>query len=131
MIRTLFLPSLTFLLLAGCATLPPLGKQELMKHSDSWQKMVRWGEYEQACLTYAAPDIRQECRHWFPAEGFSVVDQTVQDVTLDDDGKGATITVVVSYVKPPSATLKRVTQRQRWEAKGVRWQLTGPPQEFP
>jgi hypothetical protein len=119
------------LLLPGCATLPIHGKETLKEHADSWQKMIRWGEFEQACLTFAAPEIRPQCRQWFPGQGFSVVDQQVQDISLDEDGKGAIITVAVSYVKPPSANLKRVIQRQRWVATGMRWQLTGPPQEYP
>lgn len=122
---------ITALLLSGCAALPAIGRQNLSEQLDSWHKMIRWGEYEKACGTFAAADSQQQCRQWFPGQGFSVVEQTVQDVTMDDNGAGAIVIVAVDYVKPPSAALKRVIQRQRWEAKGRRWLLTGPPQEFP
>jgi hypothetical protein len=129
--HTLLPLAISALILSGCTTLSTLGRQELMKQTDSWHKMIRWGEYDAACTQFAAAEVQQQCRNWFPGRGFSVIEQTVQDVAWDDSGDGATITVAIDYVRPPSATLKRVVLRQRWESRDRRWQLTGPPPEFP
>lgn len=119
------------LLLAGCSAVPTPGKSDLMEKSDSWMKMVHWGEYNEACMKFAAPDIQQQCRQGFSGQGLVVVEQKVQDLSWDDDGLGATVTVSLEYIKPPSATLKLTTQRQRWQVRDNRWQLTGPFPELP
>jgi hypothetical protein len=119
------------LLLSGCSTLATPGKSDLMEKSDNWMKMVHWGEYDEACMKFAAIDSQQPCRQGFSGQGLVVVEQKVQDLSWDDDGLGATVTVSLEYVRPPSVTLKRTTHRQRWEVRDKRWQITGPFPELP
>lgn len=125
MTRSLTMLLVPALFLAGCAMLPAPGKNDLMKQSDDWRKLVRWGDYDKACGVSAETDIQKLCRQQF-AGGVTVVDLTVEDVALDDDGKSATVALAVEYLRPPSASLKRTKHGQRWVVKEHRWQLMTP-----
>lgn len=131
MLRTASCLFICVLVLSGCSMLPIAGKKELTEQSKAWQKMVRWGEYEKACSSFADSEVQQQCRQQFSSPGLSFADVEMREVLWDEDGKGAVVTLSLEYIKPPSATLKRLVLRQRWEVRDSHWQLLGPPPQLP
>lgn len=120
--------------LAGCRTTYGMAEQ-FGKFSQEYNRQWRWQEQEQACINFAAEDIREEClQRARAAEGVSVADYRVKSTDLDLEKGTATVRVEIDYYILPSTQVKTVEDVQKWryddEEGRERWRLISLPPEF-
>lgn len=121
-------------LLAGCRN-PYLVAQRFEDSSRKYGQMVRWHEYEEACATFAAPSIREDCLTRAKAsEGVSMADYRIQGTDVDREKGTATVRAEIDYYVLPSARLKTVEDLQQWRYETVdgseEWRIVTPLPEF-
>jgi hypothetical protein len=121
--------------LAGCRTPLYVVAERFEQSSREYNRSLRWQELEQACLTFAAKDVKEECvARAKGAKGVSMADYRVKSTELDPAKGTATVRVELDYYILPSARLRTVEDLQRWryaEEEGAeRWRIVTPPPEF-
>lgn len=125
---------LLFLLLAGCRN-PYLVAQRFDDTYREYSQLVRWQEHQNACLSFADPDIADEClARAGVAKGASMVDYRVKGVDMDAEKGTATVRVEFDYYVLPSTRLKTLEDVQEWRYEEVdgteRWRIVTPLPEF-
>lgn len=121
--------------LAGCRTPLYVVAEQFEKSSREYNRSLRWQEMEQACLTFSAKEIKDEClARTRGAKGVSMADYRVTSTDLDPEKGTATVRMELDYYILPSTRLQTVEDTQQWryaEEEGAKgWRIVTPPPEF-
>jgi hypothetical protein len=121
--------------LSGCQTYHAYKSEEsLNEMSKDYMKMLRWGDYEIACTTYMATDVRKDCLKLLVNRGLKITDYRFRTSDLKPAEGKAIVRVEVDYYLPPSVTVKTVDYEQLWEYRnkngGKTWEMVTLPPEF-
>lgn len=118
---------LTALIVAiGCASTATKYEQ-LSERVDKFNKAVYWGMLPQA-MAFVEGDnqqvLRQDLRRRIRSE--KTVDMQVEEVSIDEEGDSAEVSVVTRYYQSPSYTVMERREEQLWNysALGSGWTLT-------
>lgn len=128
---------LLVLLSAGCASIVSPGEEKrgraLFEATDTYRKMVRWGQYEQAAQylrgkgeeKIAAPDLERMQR-------YRVVGYHQADQIASAEGTEVRAIVMIEYYEIDSGVTKTVRDEQYWwyEEAEKRWFLGTPMPVF-
>lgn len=131
--RTVLLVVLV-LVLAGCRN-PYLVAQRFDDTHREYSHLVRWQEYQSACLGFAAPSVAEEClARAGVAKGASMADYRVKGIDVDPAKGTATVRVEFDYYVLPSTRLKTLEDVQEWRYEEVdgkeRWRIVTPLPDF-
>lgn len=107
------------LLLNGCGTLKDIKNanigNEFTQNAKGYRNLVRWQEFESAISTYVSGPLQEEYRKKVREMGeVKVVDYRVKKEECDPVGRAANVVVELDYYRPPSVTVKTVTDNQKW-----------------
>lgn len=121
--------------LAGCRTPLYLMTEQFEQSSREYNRSLRWQELEQACLTFAAKDVKDDCLgRAKAAREVSMADYRVTSTDLDPEKGTASVRMEHDYYVLPSTRLRTVEDVQQWryaEEEGAeRWRIVTPPPEF-
>ncbi|RNC69192.1 MAG: hypothetical protein ED859_08225 [Desulfuromonadales bacterium] len=125
---------LALLFLAGCRN-PYIMEQRFEESFREHNRMLRWQELEQSCMTFAAVEVKDAClERAKAAKGVSVADFRVMETELDSKKGTARVRLEIDYFILPAPRLKTIQDVQKWrhvpdEGLG-RWYLETPPPEF-
>lgn len=125
---------LLLLFLAGCRN-TYLVAQRFDESSREYDRLVRWQEHENACMSFAASTVADEClARAKAAKGVSMADYRVKGVDMDPEKGTATVRVEIDYYILPSTRLKTLEDVQQWRYEEVdgkeRWRIVTPLPEF-
>ena len=125
---------LFLVVLSGCRN-PYLVAQRFDDSYREYNRLVRWQEQINACMSFAASSIADEClARAKGAKGASMADYRVKGVDIDPDEGTATVRVEMDYYVLPSTRLKTLEDVQQWryEEDGgkERWCIVTPLPEF-
>ncbi len=125
---------LLLLFLAGCRN-PYLVAQRFDDSYREYNRLVRWQEHENACMSYADPSVADECfARAKGAKGASMADYRVKSMEMDPEKGTATVRVEIDYYVLPSTRLKTLEDVQQWRYEQVdgkeRWRIATPIPEF-
>ena len=122
------------LALAGCATVMPWepdDREQLVTASNGYNTMLRWREFDQACVAFADEAVRGGCRERVPSlKDLQITDIRTIDTAMRADGAEATVAVEIEYYLLPSTAVRKLQERQRWVSSGRPdrkvWRITNP-----
>jgi len=116
--------------LAGCASAPHLkpGYEPPGEVADRYQDALRWQDYELA-RGFIIPEAYPEFDAFITAKSgkLNIIEYSVWDVGLSEDGYLARVTVKRSYYLSPSVNPGQEELLQTWKLVNGKWYLTGPP----
>ncbi len=111
----LLLPILAFLL-SGCATMKNVNiGTDFEKSVKAYLNLLRWQEYDNALSKYGRPALQEEYRKRIEkAADVKIVDYRVKREECDPVTRRGTVVAELDYYRPPSVTVKTVTDTQKW-----------------
>ena len=109
--------------------------EEFEKSSKSYNKMLRWREWENAAAAFAAGPLREKFASRIKAaEKITVTELRVKTQECNVDKGEAEVVIDIDYYISPSVTIKTVEDYQKWkysEENGHKlWRLTTLFPEF-
>ena len=132
----ILLAAVITLLLNGCGpTKTVMIGVECEKSTKDYIRLVRWNEFENAMAIYVSVPMHEEYRKKIEDMGeVKVVDYRVKTRECDPVLGVASVKVEIDYYRPPSVTVKTVTDYQKWTYDGPEdqrfWQLKTVLPEF-
>lgn len=128
--------ALLLLAVAGCASIVSPGQEKraraLFEATDTYRKLVRWGDYEQAAQylrgkgeTVALPDLERLQR-------YKVVGYHESDQLASEDGREMRAIVSIEYYEVDSGVTRNLRDEQYWwyDDARERWFLGSPMPVF-
>jgi hypothetical protein len=110
------------MLLAGCASMPQWGpddREKLVKASDSYNSLIRWHEFDKACVTHADESIRAKCLdRALVLKDVQVTNVRTRDIDFRIDGISATVHAEIEYYVLPSIKVRTILDAQQWVTTG-------------
>jgi len=109
--------------------------EEFEESSKSYNKMIRWHEWEKAAAAFVAGPLREKFALRIKAAGkITVTDYRVRSQECNVEKGEADVVIDIDYYIPPSVTIKTVEDDQKWkysEENGQKlWRLTTLFPEF-
>ena len=95
---------------------------------EKYMDALRWHEFEEAKL-YVAPQARKQFNDFQKQNEltFTVVDYSVENTAMKDNGNTAVVKIKRKYFKVPAMTEQTEEIAQTWVLIGATWYLSGPP----
>ena len=124
----------TILTLTGCTANRAM-QSAFDKSIREYNRMLRWQEFDLACNTYAAEEIRSECSSRLAKSGdITIVDTRLIEKHCNPEKREGTATLQLDYYLLPSNRVKTVEYQQSWnyyeELRGTGWWIKTPPPLF-
>lgn len=126
---------ITCLLLGACASSQTGLHEEFDRSVKAYNRMLRWQEIENAGITFAAPEQREEFLKkaaTLKKRGLSVTDYRILTTQYAQEKKSGDVITEFDYYLLPSNRIKTISYRQAWvyheELKG--WKLKSSLPDF-
>ncbi len=124
----LLLLALIAMSLISCASFASLQTRDEFDMSlEKYNRLVRWGDFDQAALFSSASISREFTDRAKAAGKVKIADYQIVDVKYDEKALKASVVVTFSYYFPTSGILNKVTDNQQWaylDEGGVKtWRL--------
>jgi len=126
------------MLLAGCAADTPwvyIARDKLETASKEYNKMIRWKEMDNACVTFAEEGDKEGClKRALTLKDLQITDIRTRDIELGREGVEATVSTEIEYYLLPSTVVRIIQDRQSWRFLGSHetgeWRITNPLPKF-
>lgn len=110
-------------------------REEFTVSSREYNRMLRWEELDQACITFADKAQREEClKRAAAAREVKVVDYRILTQECTPEKGAAETRVAVDYYVPPSTRIMTLEDLQLWryakEPEETGWRLITLPPVF-
>ena len=118
---TLLLVSGILLLSTGCSTMKNANiADEFTRSTKGYIKLLRWHELESALVTYVSVPLQERYREGMTAaEDVKIVDYRVKREECDPVRGEGTVQMELDYYRPPSVTVRTVTDLQKWSYEQI------------
>ena len=136
----LLLVSVALLVLSSCQSMRESMRNsrvadEFVTTSKGYIRMIRWHEFDKSTLFYVDEPLREDFQKRVSAiDQLKVVDYRIKNLECWPKKGTAEVTVEWEYYIPPSVTVKKVTDPQKWryieEENRRGWLLTTLLPEF-
>jgi len=132
--RVIIVTSLAAIALSACSSDRTI-RAEFNQSLEQYNESIRWQDLDKAGL-FSSPSISEKFKARAEiAKKARITDYRILDVKYDEKAQKAVATVIFDYYMLTSATVKKVTDTQKWvyagEGAAKSWKLLSLPPEFP